>query len=156
RAHEDGRARPDGPREGPPEGLLARSVAARARLVEHEQLGLAHERPGDEHALLLAPGQLGHGAVSGGAKTDGLERLDGLAGGVPAGAEATLAEEPRLDDLDRGRDDPRGRRDTLRDVADAVHRGVRAEWCAEQLDRARVHGDEPRDGTHEGRLARAV
>src|SRR5690606_41421557 len=121
RAHEDGRARPDGPREGPPEGLLARSVAARARLVEHEQLGLAHERPGDEHALLLAPGQLGHGAVSGGAKTDGLERLDGLAGGVPAGADATLAEEPRLDVLDCGLYDTLVLLDTLRYVAYSVH-----------------------------------
>ena len=39
---------------------LRLGVDAGDRLVEHEQLGIADERLGDEHALLLAAGELAH------------------------------------------------------------------------------------------------
>ena len=61
------------------EQSLRLRVDAGDRLVEHEQLGIADERLGDEHALLLAAGELAHAAAAQVAERD---RLEGVVDGV--------------------------------------------------------------------------
>ena len=86
----DGRAARLQGAEGVGQHLLVVQVDAGGRLVEEEQLGVAGERAGDEHPLLLAAGE-GADAVAGavGEADEGDGVVDGLAvGGASAGAAA--------------------------------------------------------------------
>ena len=56
------------------ERLLALVVDPGRRLVHHEQVGVAGERPRDEHALLLAARQLGEGGAQPVDETDAGDR----------------------------------------------------------------------------------
>ena len=59
---------------------LRLGVDAGDRLVEHEQLGIADERLGDEHALLLAARELAHAPAPQVGERDGAQRVvDGVA-----------------------------------------------------------------------------
>src|SRR5450759_2681707 len=61
-AHEHGDAPLAQPREEAEDRLLGVHVHAGERLVEQQHVRLLGERPGEEHALLLAAGQLADGA----------------------------------------------------------------------------------------------
>ena len=82
------------------EGRLGRRVERARRLVEQEQLGVAHQRPGDAHALALAarepPPALAHERlVALGERQDPLVDLRGLRGGFDfgvGGIEAAVAD----------------------------------------------------------------
>ena len=59
-----------------------RGVEVRERLVEQKDPRLAHQRPRQRDALLLAAGELGRGALCGLREADEIERLHGLFGDV--------------------------------------------------------------------------
>ena len=63
------------PAERVGERLLVGQVDAGGRLVEEEQVGLAGQRPGDQHALLLAAGELGDAVARPVGQADHLERV---------------------------------------------------------------------------------
>src|SRR5665647_2806705 len=62
-AHEHGDAPLAQPREEAEDRLLGVHIHAGERLVEQQHVRLLGERPGEEHALLLAAGQLADGAL---------------------------------------------------------------------------------------------
>jgi hypothetical protein len=74
RDQHDGGAGGDQTRQRLGERDLAGVVDAGGRLVEHEQLGLAGERPGDEDALLLPAGQRADAVARPVRQADGRER----------------------------------------------------------------------------------
>jgi hypothetical protein len=102
--------------------VLVGEVHAGGRLVEEEQLGLTRERPGDQHALLLAARQ-GRDAVAGTiAQADDLERvLDrGPVSATCGTQQPTAGQTTRGDDLADARGHTARGGGALRDEADAV------------------------------------
>jgi zinc transport system substrate-binding protein len=133
-------------------------VDARDGLVEHEQLGLARERAGDEHALLLTAGELEHRTARLGDQAD---RLDGvvdggavLRTGPPPPPRAR--ESPRRHDLAHG-DRQVGREHiALRDVPEPGALAQRARVGPEEARLTGLWREEPEEEAQQRRLPRAV
>ena len=104
------------------ERLLAAGVDAGRRLVHDEGVGLAGEGARDQHALLLAAGQLLRGVAGAVGHADRPQRaVHGRAVGGRGRAEPRLPRDPaRGDDLAYGRRHPAADRQALRDVPDAL------------------------------------
>lgn len=143
-------------RERPGEGLLAGMVDAGHRLVEDEQLRLAHQGAGDEHALLLAAGEHGHGALLVLGHVDLGECLRGPLPPVPWPQEPGSAEQPGRDDLPGARRHAAAVRNALGHVAQPVPGRGPAEGRTEQLDRACGRAQNVHQGAYEGRLSGPV
>src|SRR5690606_7334088 len=154
--HEDGEAVVHEPGHRRGERLLARLVDARDGLVEHEEVGPPDQGARDEHALLLAAGQLRDGVVGAVGETHEVERLRRARAPPAREPEAAAAEESRRDDLGRGGRHARRRAHTLGDVAEALPGQTRPERRAEQVDGAARERDDPDERADERRLARAV
>ena len=138
------------------ERRLRRDVDAGRRLVEDEQVGSAHEGPGDQHALLLAAGHLLHRAGARGRPGRRRRARRGPAAGARAvRRERAAVQQPGRDHLERGRGHARGGGQALRHVADAVPGRRRAERRAEQPDGPGGRRDDAEQAAHERRLARS-
>jgi len=146
------------PAERGGERLLAGRVHPGGRLVEHQQVGPAGQRPGDQRALLLAAGERGHRVVDAVQQADVGERVaDRGPVGVAGRAEDPAAGQPaRGDDLaDGGRHAAAGA-EPLRDVADPGPGPEPALRGAEQVDLAAGRRDQTEDRADQRRLAGAV
>ena len=135
--------------------LLGGDVHPGERLVEHEQLGIAHQGPGDHHASALPAGHAGDRPAGEVRHPDRLERgVDpGVAGARPP---AAGAEQAAGDGLPRGGRDRAGLGRLLGDVAEAVVGAALGDRAAQQVRRAALERQHPDRGAQQGRLARAV
>ena len=140
------------------ECLLVGQVDPGRGLVEHEQVRLARERPGDEHPLLLAARQLGDAVRRPVGQADDLERgRDGRpVGRAGRTQQAAPTHAPGGDDLaDRGRH-AAGRGRALRHEADPLPVTEVVERGPEEPHLAASHRQEPGERADEGGLARPV
>ena len=138
------------------DALVRGDVERRHRFVEQQNLGLLGKALGDEHALALATRELTEVTLC---EVGDVETFHGLVDGTAiGGTEATEGAEPGVarhaDDLPHGDGESlvHGRR--LQDVRDAgMDGGGRG---AEDGQDAALRLEDPGDGVHQGRLARAV
>ena len=146
--------------QGVGERLLALQVDPGGRLVEHEQVGLAGERAGDQHPLLLAAGQRGDAVPGLVGEADRLERgLDGLPVGPAASGTNGRRRESRPEATTSRTEagTPEAAVDPLRDEADAVPARANAvERGAEQPDLAAAGRDQAHHRADQRGLAGAV
>src|SRR5919106_3576971 len=140
------------------EPLLVLEIDARHRLIEDQDVGLAGHRPGDQHALLLAPRQL---RDRDGRNIGEPQDLESVASRVAIGGSIGLkrsgsADPARQYDLDH-RSGRAGRgRSPLRDIADPKTGFGPSHSPAADAKAAAGEGHEPQEGPYQGRLTGAV
>ena len=136
--------------------LLMRRVETDERLVEEQQAWLAEQRLREQQSLALPARELGERAPGKRARADAIERRGDVA---PRGSSRDRHTEPMS--VDGARDEiPSAQpawRNVASDLGQVADRRVAAHGRpAEHADLAAHRRDEPEDGAHEGRLARAV
>ena len=151
-AHASGAELPDDVEES----VAGTEVECGGRLVEDQQIGLAHERPGDAARLLIAERERGHGGVevevSAAQAEEDLPRDPAPLPGGKREPEHAVDAEPDVLEHRLGGDDQH----LLEHCRDGAVHGARRQFARPQVDLAGVGLLDEGEDLHQRALARAV